>query len=111
MLNGSVAATVWAATLLASVHEVIRARDTGTPLALAKEQRMLVMLESVRIELPPLRTTTREDNFCVGEVASEKVGPSPKPMPSAAAARIKIKVMARTIARVEQSEADVTGTT
>jgi hypothetical protein len=40
--------------LLASVHETRRDCDNGAPVALAKEQRMSVMLESVRTVLPAL---------------------------------------------------------
>ncbi len=37
-----------------SVHETRRMRDAGSPVALAREQRMSVMLVSVRMVLPAL---------------------------------------------------------
>jgi hypothetical protein len=59
-LKGSVGETGWL-VLLAFVHETRRTCDTGSPVAFAKEQRMLVMMESVRTVLWASYTTLRMD--------------------------------------------------
>lgn len=71
--------------LLASAHETRRACDTDTPVALAREQRMSVMLESVRMALLASKTTLMMDLSGDDEVVSLSVlSPTPRPMASAA---------------------------
>jgi hypothetical protein len=84
-LRGSVAETGWT-TLFASVHETKRARDTGTPVALASEQRTSVMLESERTTLPPSKTRVRRDWGRGEEPVSVLGAPRPTPRPIASAA-------------------------
>ncbi len=50
-LKGSAAPTGWSA-VVASVHETRRICVTGTPVALAKEQRIAVMFASVSVAFP-----------------------------------------------------------
>ena len=73
-------------TPLASAHATRRTCDTGTPVVLAKEQRMPVMLESVRTVLPAPYTTLMTD-WGGDEVAVVLVpvfSPTPRPIASAA---------------------------
>jgi hypothetical protein len=83
-LRGSEAETLKSTLPAASVHETRRTCDSGTPVALAKEQRRSVMLESVRTALWASRTMERTENGGGGEEAMPAPSPTPRPMASAA---------------------------
>jgi hypothetical protein len=84
-LRWSEAETLKSTLPAASVHETRRTCDSGTPVALAKEQRRSVMLESVRTTLWASRTMERTENG--GGVEAVVPAPSPTPRPMASAAR------------------------
>jgi hypothetical protein len=91
LLKVCVAATAW--VMLPApppVHETRRTRDIGTPVALAKEQRMSVMLEADRVVLPASKITLRtaRGGRETGSSAAEEDRPSPTPRPIASAARM-----------------------
>ncbi len=87
MFKASVAATEWEVELHASVHDTRRTCDTGTPVALAKEQRISVMLVSERMVLRASKTTSRTDwsDEDVDEMDDEEDDPRPSPRPIARA--------------------------
>jgi hypothetical protein len=87
-LKVALAAIGWD-VLSAPLHETRRTRDTGTPAALAREQRMSVMLEADRVALRVSKTTLMMDwgggkeEAVVVAVSSLSWSPTPRPTPRA----------------------------